>query len=78
MAITIPIEVQTPPSYNANLEYLQEHVSRFAQALVNELATNSRPHRKMTLAEVKTNSIALEESERRLTELIHNHYHPDK
>jgi len=78
MPIVIPIKVQTPPMFNANMEFLQERVSRFAQALIDETIANSRPHRKMTLAEVEANSISLEESERRLSEMIHNHYHPSK
>jgi len=78
MPIVIPIKVQAPSTYNANMEFLQERVSRFAQALIDDTIANNRPHRIMSLAEVEENSISLEESERRLSEIIHNHYHPSK
>lgn len=77
MPIVMPIEVQVPPTYDASMDFIQERVSRYAQALVDESIANTRPHRQMTLAEVEANSISLEESERRLTQMIHNFYHQD-
>jgi len=74
MPLVIPIEVQVPPTYNERAEFLKERVSRYAQALIEEDALRNRPHRKMTLAEAENNSISVDESEHRLTELIQHHY----
>lgn len=76
MPIVLPIEIQVPSTYDAHMDFIQERVSRYAQALVDEAIANSRPHRHMSLSEVEANSISLEESERRLSQLIHNYYHP--
>jgi len=74
MPLVIPVEVQVPPTFNASAEFLKERVSRFAQALIDEEASCNRPHRQMTLAQVEANSISVDESERRLTDLIRRHY----
>ena len=74
MPLIIPVEVQVPPTYKASTKSLKERVSRFAQALVDEEALSNRPHRKMTFAEVEVSSISVDESEKRLTELINHHY----
>lgn len=74
MPLVIPIEVQVPPTYNANAENLKARVSRFAQALVDDDALYHRPHRQMMLAEAEANSISIEESESRVTDLINRHY----
>ena len=77
MPVVMPIQVQVPPSYKVNIDFLQERVNRYAQALVDADISTNLPHRKMTSAEVAAQSIPLEESKRRLTELIHNFYHPE-
>ena len=74
MPFVMPIEVQLPPMYDASAEFLQERVSRYAQALVEEDMLVNRPYRKMLLSEVEANSISIDESERRTTDLIRRYY----
>ncbi len=74
MPIVMPIEVQIPPIYNANQELLREQISRYAQALVDNMAANSLPHRHMTAAQVAANSLSVDEAEARVDALINAFY----
>lgn len=74
MPFVMPIEVQIPPTYNANKEFLQEQVSRYAQALVDNMVVTNRPHRLMTSVQVAANSLSVDEAETRVDNLINSFY----
>ena len=74
MPIVMPIEVQIPPTYNADKELLREQISRYAQALVDNMAANSLSHRQMTAAQVAAHSLSVDESEARVDNLINSFY----
>lgn len=74
MPIVMPIEVQIPPTYNANKKFLSEQISRYAQALVDNMAANSISHRQMTAAQVAAHGLSVDESEARVDNLINSFY----
>ncbi len=74
MPFVMPIEVQIPPTLVADKEFLQQQVSCYAQALVDNMSLMDRPHRQMTAAQVYANSLSVDEAEARIDNLINTFY----
>ena len=74
MPFVMPIEVQIPPTLVADKEFLQQQVSCYAQALVDNMSLMDRPHRQMTAAQGYANSLSVDESEARIDNLINTFY----
>lgn len=77
MSTIIPIEVQLPTDDPEYVDTLRYTLQQYAQDLIDTPST-IQPKYFMTTEEIEKNSITVEESERRLTKLIHDFYDKKK